>query len=199
MAACGTAEEYVYGSVNQPDASFMVRLRNPNSVNIVQETDYHGFHNTNEGMISFHQRLTRYITGTEDVMLVVGIKVYGPLLGTNDFGAIACLYERDAHGIPVLEQNVSFGTVAIAPGDLATWNAGTNNFPITGVGVAGYPPCNQANRALLQYQLRLRQSLMLCTNAVPPFTYHPNEGPVDEFFDLELYSIQQSMQAVVEL
>lgn len=181
LAACGTADVVVNGSVNQPDASLQVAHRNSKSVNIVQESHHRVARNTVAEICAFHDRLKAYITGTDGVMLAVGFVIYEPMYGTNDFAAIACLYERDARNNPQLVQNISFGTIPVAPDELVLWNVDIEQAPLSGIGMICYPRCNEANRANPAFQLRLRQSHVLCTNTMFPFTYNLNQGPIDDF------------------
>lgn len=184
MRMGGTARTTVNGLSYLPDTRFQVKNRLHDSPNFVLETHYR----SSETVGDFHTRLTSYISNTVDIMVALGIIVYNR--DQNGlFAAVAVVYERN-NNAAVLTHNASFGTRAMDPEYLVVWNAATGQATLHGVGVLGFPPCDDQTQFQVPYVLPLPQDLMLAINFGPPFLFNHGQQPNNVAFGLSLYNVQ---------
>ena len=160
LISTGSASHYLNdGSEMQPDKSFKVPHRG--CPNIVVEIGM------SQSLESLHDKAVRYLTTTDNIMIVITIKIYSA--HNNDCRMICCMYLRQQNqnnDTPV--RAISFGTAAVSLPDL---------MDTTGVAIEnvrglfephgdfqGDPICNQAG--MEAYQLRLPRQLLLAEDNV---------------------------------
>lgn len=193
---CGGASDvWLDDSFVNPDTQFAVLpIRTHTSPNFVEETHFL----SGQSIPLFHARLREFIIRTPDIMVVLGVKVFRPVNG--NFAALACLYVRGPGDVPILTQNVSFGTLGIQSipvSKLNQWIAESGVVPLSGVGVPGHLPCNLATREEALYVLLLPQDQMLCRNTTPPYQYNVDAAPVGEHIQLRLFDVQRRVTSTI--
>lgn len=197
MMIVGSTNTTAEGSICQPDLEARVIDRTLFFPNLIVETH----HRSSLTVHAFHARLLSFFK--KGVMIAVGFCIFERnQLGT--FEALVIVYERSATNQPVVSYNVSFGTAGVSTEHANEWaNAAEKALSevvgssaevpvLVGYGVDDTPPCTAAAASLAPYQITLSQCLMLCTNSVLPYTYHPDTlGPTAGMdFAVNLFQIQ---------
>lgn len=169
------ADMKVNKHVCQPDACVYLGSRTTFSPTFVLETHFA----SSISEVQFYDKLGSYITGTEGIMVVMGIKIFQPNPAQRDaFGAICVVLERndDGEGFHVTS-HTSFGSGSIPPTENGQRWLNAVAKPAVGVGIDNHVPCNDANQDNPTFAINLNLTRLLARNNAVPYEYDPCYTP----------------------